>query len=243
MACSRIRSAGSIVSLTSASFLQLRNSLPELLDRYPMGPQMLPSTQMLALHTWMSPVRWEIVEKALQTIPSDLLILIDSCDASAALTQIKPDNSSRRIDFITACGSHNSSTPLPRHTYNNRLGGTFTDILINVLSQKAQTGEVFTVANLHFGVMQRMAEISLETKHAPSTPFYFSVGLIKGMQEPSVRLKVLGRKHEKGDGKNEAGEGDEEKHVEIEALDKGVGGMTLKQGPDAKKARKETAHA
>ena len=168
---------------------------------------MLPGPQILALHNWMSPVRWEVVEKALETIPSDLLILIDSCDASAAVTQIKQDNSSRRIDFMTACGSHNSSTPLPRHTYENRSGGTFTDALIHILRQKSQIGDGFTACNLHFGLMQRMAEINVETKNGPPTPVYFSVGALKGMQEPSVRLKVLERNPEEtGDGETEVGE-------------------------------------
>ncbi|CZT51818.1 uncharacterized protein RSE6_13019 [Rhynchosporium secalis] len=141
---------------------------------------------------YMSDLGWPVVEKALKTVQSDVLVIMDCCDASAVVVGIEFDGSSRRMDFITACGSHRDGTILPsKATYGNRLGGTFTEILLYILETKADVGEAFTAADLHASLVQRMMEVDLETHSAPPTPFHFSVGAINRMSFPNVQLMAL----------------------------------------------------
>ncbi|KAL2075018.1 hypothetical protein VTL71DRAFT_8798 [Oculimacula yallundae] len=154
---------------------------------------------------FVSPVRWPVVEKALRSIQSDVLVLIDGCEASSALAQVKADGSSRRMDFIAACGGHDAGTPVPgKMTYQYRLGRTFTDMLIHVLEAKVEGQEAFTVADLHLSIVQRILEVKLETKRAPPTPLHFSVGAINGIISPNIQLQALKEKPGAIPGKNAA---------------------------------------
>lgn len=103
------------------------------------------------------------------------------------------------MDFITACGGCDGLTPMPgKYTYAYRLGCTFTEMITHVLETKADAKEMFTAANLHVSIMQRMTEMKLAAGQAPPTPFHLSVGAMNNLPSPSILLKVMGEQNAMG---------------------------------------------
>ncbi|KUJ13111.1 uncharacterized protein LY89DRAFT_738003 [Mollisia scopiformis] len=135
-------------------------------------------------------LNWNSVQNWLQTINTDVLILIDSCYAAAAAAFDTGLKSLQRTEMIVACGyeavTHSSmqhmSKKMTKYLRKSHpiLGPmpSFTEVLVECLSSTLKTGDSFSVTRLHRDLIRHIVEQNFAQRRfgeATRTPIYIKI--------------------------------------------------------------------
>jgi hypothetical protein len=133
----------------------------------------------------------------LEAAKSDVLFLLDCCAAASSISRARMNKSTGikgTIETITASGFE---TWAPRPGFHS-----FTNTLIQVLEDWAQSHVTFTIAHLHTEVLSRLKQMPLESKNAKGRLLEWRKTLVYSIKTenpraPSITLlaKRLENKH------------------------------------------------
>jgi hypothetical protein len=175
--------------------LQSRSATMPMQPEVDFGHNLWPSLSERELQ-WSPLVNWSVVQSKVVAMASDVLILIDACEAASAILHTDASSPGARNEIVAACPPNINTIRPPRgeNTYRNRSGLTYTRVLAQMLTNKARSNREFTVAKLHFDVSNYLLN---ERYHEGQVGFlqiipqYF---VIPGTpRQPGISLRVLPR--------------------------------------------------